>query len=204
MALLFTKAKQKSGVLNNFFLLLWLIFLHLKKSISSILLLFILIFPAFLTYTWLQLRELEIKNEVKSKIIAGIDKKELVFFKISSNEISTKLNWKDSKEFVSDNKMYDIVYKKTANDSISMWCWSDNKETNLNKQLSSLLNSVLQKDSISKEKQNKVFKFYKLLYFEAVFSWKPFDINYSSTIILSKKIDYFSIYKHINFPPPKI
>lgn len=175
----------------------------LKKSNLSLFLLLLLVAPAVLTFTWLQLHEYAIKKEVKSKMIAGIDKKELVFLKFSSKEINTKLNWEDAKEFEFNEQMYDVVYKKTTNDSISMWCWNDNKETNLNKQLAKVLNSVFQKDSNSKDKKNKVFKFYQLLYFEPIFSWKPLDVNCFTKIIFSKKSGYLSIYKHINIPPPK-
>ena len=176
----------------------------MKKQITSLFLLFILIVPAVATYTWLQLHKCAVKREVKCKMIAGIDKKELVFFKFSKKEINAKLHWEHSKEFEFNDQMYDVVDKKVVNDSIALWCWSDDEETNLNKQLNTVLTSVFQKDSKSKDKQNQVFKFYKLLYFQDVFSWKPLEVSCFCKIILFKKIDYQSVCKFISLPPPKI
>ena len=51
-------------------------------------------------------------------MIAGIDKKELVFFEFSHTENQQKLKWKHSKEFEFNGEMYDVVKKITSTDSI--------------------------------------------------------------------------------------
>ena len=132
-----------------------------------------LIAPAVVTYSWLQQRKRAVKKEVKWKMIAGIDKNELVLLKFSKEEIATKLQWKHAKEFEFNNQMYDIVDKVVSKDSIQYWCWWDFKETKLNKQLDDLLVGVYQHDSKSKEKQDLLYKFYKSIYFQPVFSWQP-------------------------------
>jgi hypothetical protein len=58
-----------------------------------------LIAPAAVTYIWLQHRKAVVRKEVKWKMIAGIDKSELVFFQFSKKESQTKLKWKHSNEF---------------------------------------------------------------------------------------------------------
>jgi hypothetical protein len=175
----------------------------LKKQVVSLFLLFLLISPAAVTYTWFQQRKQAVKKEVKWKMIAGIDKKELVFFKFSEKEITSKLRWEHSKEFEYNHEMYDVVEKKTIKDSVYLWCWWDFKETKLNKQLQSLLANVFQNDSKTKEKQEKVFSFYKLLYCQPVFSWQSFTETFFLKEISSKKLFYKSLPIFILLPPPK-
>lgn len=45
-----------------------------------------LIAPVVVTYSWLQQRKRAVKKEVKWKMIAGIDKSELVLLKFSKAE----------------------------------------------------------------------------------------------------------------------
>jgi hypothetical protein len=146
----------------------------MKKQIISIILLFLLIAPAVVTYTWIQQRKRAVKKEVKWKMIAGIDKKELVLLKFSKTETTTELKWKHSKEFEFNNQMYDIVDKITTKDSVKYWCWWDFEETKLNQQLSKLLVNVYQNDIPTKEKQSQIIQFYKSLFFEQVVAWQPF------------------------------
>ncbi len=55
----------------------------------------------------------------------------MVRLKFSKTEITTKLNWKHSKEFEFNNQMYDVVDKVVTRDSIRYWCWWDFKETEI-------------------------------------------------------------------------
>lgn len=164
--------------------------------------LFLLIAPAVVTYTWIQQRKRAVKKEVKWKMIAGIDKSELVLLKFSKSETVSKLKWKHSKEFEFNNQMYDIVDKITTKDSIKYWCWWDFEETKLNQQLSKLLVSVYQKDIPSKDKQSQIVEFYKSLYFEKVFVWKPFlsvESFYSKTFNANL---YNYLLVKLDNPPP--
>ena len=162
-----------------------------------------MIVPAVVTYTWLQKHKRSVKREVKWKMIAGIDKNELVFFTFSNKDIQTKLRWEHAKEFEYKNQMYDVVEKSISKDSTQLWCWWDYKETKLNKQLDQLLVSVFQNDSKSKEKQDQVFKFYKMVYLPSEFNWKPFLENSFCKTSTCKEVFYKSIPSLISLPPPK-
>ncbi len=163
-----------------------------------------MIVPAVVTYTWLQKHKRAVKREVKWKMIAGIDKSELVFFTFSNKDIQTKLRWEHAKEFEYKNQMYDVVEKKILKDSTQLWCWWDYKETKLNKQLQRILVTVFQNDSKSKEKQDQVFKFYKMVYLPSVFDWKPhFDASFCKKAIC-RNVFYKSVTSLISLPPPKI
>jgi hypothetical protein len=85
---------------------------------------------------------------------------------------------------------------------VYFWCWLDFKETKLNKQLQSLLVNVFQNDSKASEKQEKVFSFYKLLYYHPVFSWQPFVEVVFFKAILGKKVAYTSSSTSILLQPP--
>lgn len=163
-----------------------------------------LIAPAVVTYSWLQHRKRAVKKEVKWKMIAGIDKSELVLLKFSKAETSTKLKWKHSKEFEFNNQMYDVVDKITTKDSVKYWCWWDFEETRLNKQLDNLLVDVFQHDSKSKEKQDLVYKFYKSIYLQPVFSWFPFINKKCSTRVNKIEFFYQSKFLIVDYPPPNI
>lgn len=175
----------------------------MKKQLISFILLFILIVPAVATYTWLRQHKRAVKREVKWNMIAGVDKKELVFFTFSNKDIVTKLRWEHAKEFEYQTQMYDVVEKVVANDSTQLWCWWDHEETKLNKQLQRLLVGVFQNDLESKTKQNNVFKFYTLLFFQPEFSWQPFIqlLNNKKTVCIG--LIYKSIPSIISLPPPK-
>ncbi len=177
--------------------------MHLKKQIIGLFLLFVLIVPAVATYSWLQHHKRIVKREVKWKMIAGVDKKELVFFKFSNQDLTTKLRWEHSKEFEYKTQMYDVVEKKATNDSIYLWCWWDHEETKLNKQLQGLLVTAFQNDSQTKDKQNSVFKFYNLFFFQPEFSWEPFISTFYPQIIVSNNIEYQSVSILPSHLPPK-
>ena len=163
-----------------------------------------LIAPAVVTYSWLQQRKRVVKKEVKWKMIAGIDKSELVLLKFSKAEMASKLKWKHSREFEFNNQMYDVVDIVVSKDSIKYWCWWDFKETKLNKQLDELLVGVYQHDSKSKEKQDLLYKFYKSIYFQPVFSWLPF-IDKNHAIEVNMNGDFYQSKSLIlDSPPPNI
>jgi len=159
--------------------------------------------PVAVTYSWVQLQKRSIKKEVKQEIIAGIKKKDLVFFQFSNKDISSKLKWEHDSEFEYNNQMYDVVDKLIVNDSTQLWCWWDHKETKLNKKLQELVQTAFQNDTKSKEKQNKLHEFLQLLYLKSEFSWKPF----SAISIYKTTIWKNTIYKLVNtlitIPPPK-
>ena len=100
--------------------------------------------------------------------------------------------------------MYDVVEKKIFKDSTQLWCWWDYKETKLNKQLQRLLVTVFQNDSKSKEKQDQVFKFYKMVYLSSVFDWKPYFVTPFCKKATFENVFYKSIPSLISLPPPKI
>ncbi len=159
--------------------------------------------PAAVTYIWLQHRKAVVRKEVKWKMIAGIDKSQLVFFTFSQKESQTKLIWKHSKEFEFNGEMYDVVKKITSTDSIQYWCWLDHEETKLSKQLSKLLVGAYQSDVPLKQKKQEIVSFYKSLFYSEIFSWNPIFISFRNSYTICFNNNYKIITININPPPPK-
>jgi hypothetical protein len=135
----------------------------LKKSIG-IFLLVVLIAPFLGTYVWLRHEKTLVRKAVKKQLIAGLDKKELIFLNFSKEAAQRELEWEHSKEFRYKNKMYDVVYSKADENSISYWCWLDKEETKLNKLLSDLVAKALGNDPLQKEKEKDFSDFTKSLF----------------------------------------
>lgn len=169
----------------------------MKIKISGILLLFCLIAPIVATFTFLHYHKKHIRKEVKHKIIAGIDRDELVLLKFTKKESKTKLRWEHSKEFEYKNQMYDIVEKEFKGDTIYYWCWWDHEETELNKKLDVLVAYALGQDAQRKESQKQLENFYKSLYCYPLSELKLFKIQ---AIQISSP--YNLIYKGLFYPPP--
>lgn len=170
----------------------------MSKKLISILLLFCLIAPLAGTFTWLHVKKQLVKKEVKWKMIEGIDKEELVLLKFTRQETQTLLKWKHSREFEFRNEMYDIVETLIAGDSVFYYCWWDHEETHLSKKLNSLLAHAAGQKEQSKDRLNKIYQFFKSLYFDDLTSKS--DQQFANQL----KITFFYIekYNSLFFPPP--
>ena len=176
----------------------------MKKQYISFLLLFLLIAPAVVSYTWLQHRKAVVRKEVKWKMIAGIDTHELVHFSFTRKEAQTQLNWEHAKEFEYKGEMYDVVKKVCTNDTIQYWCWWDHEETKLSKQLTKLLVGAYQKDAPTKDHQKQIIQFYTSLFFHEITDWKLFEYSTTLQSVVFYKSNYSAIMISIAAPPPEL
>ena len=55
--------------------------------------------PVAMTYTVFQFQKKKIKKEIKRRMIAGMDRDELILLSFSSIDRLNKLEWEHSKEF---------------------------------------------------------------------------------------------------------
>jgi hypothetical protein len=175
----------------------------MKIRLVSFCLFLSLIVPVLVAYTWLHYKKASVRKEVKWKMIEGIEKDQLVLLKFTTEESQTILNWKHSKEFEFNGEMYDIVSSEMMGDTILYWCWWDHAETRLNKQLDGLVSRVLGGDPKTNENQNRVFSFYKSLFFRSLHEWKPdlAAIAISFSVALTDHIS--SSFNQPPKPPPK-
>jgi hypothetical protein len=132
--------------------------------VYSILFLIAIIAPAVGTYTFLQVQKAHVKRAIKRKMIAGINRDELVHLKFSAAEHNNLLRWEHEREFEYNGEMYDVVAREWCGDSVQYWAWWDYEETQLNRQLKQLVKGHLSKDKTTKENAERLFEFMKLLY----------------------------------------
>ncbi|MCF8219715.1 MAG: hypothetical protein K9J21_12140 [Bacteroidales bacterium] len=170
----------------------------MNRKVYGILLLFVLIAPTVMTFTWLHHQKHIVKKQVKRQMINGIDKEELELLKFSKKEIHTQLRWEHSKEFEYKGQMYDIVEKIVKEDSIFYWCWWDHEETKLNKKLSNLANNAFRDNPKKQKKNQQLFSYLKSLYFDEPFIW------HSNNPMQYKAANFYysDFYKSINLTPP--
>ncbi len=174
-------------------------FKKLSGKIVATLLLFCLVAPACVTYSWLQYRKAVVRKEVKRRMKAGLKPSELVLLKFTKSESQTKLHWEHAKEFEFAGQMYDIIETEIKGDSIFYHCWWDHAETMLNKQLKNLLADALEKDPKNSESQKRLLHFYKSLYFANI----PVNQVFVSIFPKKQKICTYTFFLPSRcFPPP--
>ncbi len=174
------------------------------KKLLSVSLLLCFCIPFLASYTLLELQKKQVKRGIKKRIIATIDKDELVYLSFSRKEAAIALHWEHSKEFEFKGQMYDVVAHKYSADSVSYWCWWDTEETDLNKQLKKLLAEALINHPTRKKSKEKVIDFVK----------KKYTISFSATTKLAtyqktvndiyKEKRYCSITQIPPIPPPRV
>jgi len=174
---------------------------QLKIRFSGILLIFALMLPFVGTFWMHKIQKKQIKRTIKRKIIAGIDKDELVLLKFTEKEKETQLRWEHSKEFEYQGEMYDITASQTVGDTTYFWCWWDFEETKLNKQLGHLVAGFLDNNSENQDRQIKLFDFLNSIFYTEF----HFEFNYFLFEKTQKHFNFIGNFKSIlvfSKPPP--
>lgn len=125
---------------------------------------FILTVPVLVTIGGLQYQKVEVRREIKKRMLRGLDKSELVLLAFTQAENRSLLQWEHNREFEYQHQMYDVIDTEIRGDSIFYWCWWDHEETKLNRQLRELLTHALNHDPLKKEAQHKLYSFFLSLY----------------------------------------
>lgn len=176
----------------------------MKLKYFGILLILCFAAPAVTHYFFLNYQKEHVREDVKWKIIDGIDKEELVLLKFSKSAIKNQLIWTDSTEFVFEGKYYDIVEINSKEDSISFLCWQDNEETAYAHQMDELVLFTMGKNPINQENQKKLQSFYKSLYFVKNTQLESPRFHDSKTLPHHEFKYFQSLSESPPFPPPKI
>lgn len=138
----------------------------MNKQILSIALLLTLMLPIAGTLGWMGLQKWQVKKEVKQRMLAGIDRQELVQIRLPLAEANTLLEWEDDAEFRFQGEMYDVVDAYREGDHMVYWCWPDREETLLYRQLEDLTARALRNDPLRDKSRGQVISFMKTLFFE--------------------------------------
>jgi len=174
----------------------------MKEKIRSFILIIIITLPFFSFYSLIQYRKFSIRNEFRNSIRNSADEKLFVTLKFHKEEINKYLRFEHSDEFEFNSKMYDVIKRTVAGDSVYFICYSDDEESYLNKILISLVSDSMSKDPISKEKINRTDDFYKSLYFSKT-NWFENLLYENSEYNLFFLHTFLSQVKSKVFKPPK-
>ncbi|MCO5725639.1 hypothetical protein [Robiginitalea marina] len=145
----------------------WQVLIAVKKQLLSIALLLTLLLPIAGTLGWMGLQKWQVKREVKQRMLAGIDRGQLVQIRLSLAEANTLLEWEHDAEFRYQGEMYDVVDSYREGNHIIYWCWPDREETRLYRELEDLTARALRNDPLRDKSRGQVISFMKTLFFES-------------------------------------
>lgn len=155
------------------------------------------------TYVFVHYQRMQLRSEIKHKIIDGIDKKELVFFKFSNSEKSN-LEWEHAKEFEYQGEFYDVVESKTNGDSTFYWCWWDFEETELNRKCLELVTLSLGNSPQKQENQSRLFNFFESLYCNEFEDTQILFMDTDTKMGAHQLANFYKSLSHTPpFPPPE-
>lgn len=174
------------------------------RKLTAIFLFFCLVAPFFGTYGWLKMEKRKVKKTIKWRMIAGMDKSELVLLKFTNEEAETQLEWEHSREFEYNGQMYDVVEKSVHGDTIWYRCWPDDEETKLNLQLNELVASAMGKNPVNKDSRDRLNNFLKSLYCSDSSDKNLLANNAKKISPFHFSSDYSSIRFSPPAPPPEI
>lgn len=168
------------------------------KRIGPILLFALLTLPFTGTYLWLNIEKAMVKKAVKRHLVEGLDDDKLVRLEFTHQEAKVKILWHHEEEFEFNGQLFDIVRQQITSSGVVYWCFPDHEETQLQKQLTELLNLNLKKDIQRQHKQQLSVTFYKNLFFET----ENIKVEPAESI-LTKPYTHFSIkFTNCLFSPP--
>lgn len=173
------------------------------KNFISISLLLIIALATLFPFAYLKMERMAIKKSIKHKIIAGIDKEELVLLVFHKDEVDQQVKWKHSKEFQYKGEMYDIVEKEIIGNEIHYWVWWDKEETALNQKLANLAQQNFTQNPYQNNKNQVINHFFKTLYFTNISDFLLSNLN-DKPLHFTPYLTYFSLGHSLpNFPPPQ-
>ncbi len=177
----------------------------MKLKFFAILLFLSIVIPFGTTFLLIEYQKKQVRRELKSRLLLGVDKQELVLLKFKTTETKNKVHWEKDDEFSYKDEFYDVVEEKIVGDSHFFWCWWDNEDTKLSKRLSTLLDLNFSSNPIKQDNQKRLNQFLETFYV-ATNNSKPLLIW-----IIDQKV-YNKVYQ--NFynswelsppsPPPKL
>lgn len=176
----------------------------MKRSVTAIFFLFVLIAPVVVTFAYLHIHKLHVKKAAKWHVLNHTEKNDLALLKFTQTESKQNLHWKHAAEFEWQGKMYDIVHTESRQDSVFYWCFEDDEESKINKKLSALLNDNWIGNPIRNEQENRLTNFFKSLFHQ--------ESKQAKIVLLPTNVHHqhrfasliFTCAKRPKTPPPQV
>ncbi|MEI8202542.1 MAG: hypothetical protein WCH34_05990 [Bacteroidota bacterium] len=165
------------------------------KKITSLFIVFILLFNISGYYILFSLMQHNIQSDVRNQIINGLQDKDLTLFVVPQNDKSG-ITWEEpEKEFSYKGAMYDVVRIKTIHQTKYYYCINDVKEQQLISQF--------KKSHSKKETEKRLKTNFNIQYLAQVFSLihnnTATDYIFETIVLL-----YKSNCLDIHSPPPRL
>jgi hypothetical protein len=155
---------------------------------------------------WLvaQYQQYGIKKEMRAKIKETLTESETekFVFTLNNNVVTEEsFYWENDQEFHYQDKMYDVIEKKTLSNKLYITCINDYKE----KQLINKYNEIAKKQNEKPAKSFNVFQLMPGLFFSQ-FSTFSFDEPAAANVppVDGYKFSYHNHCKEITTPPPQV
>jgi hypothetical protein len=174
----------------------------LKKGIV-ILLLICLVAPFTGTYLYYHYKKNQVRKEVAAIIKNNLSEKTVTVFKLTAEEVTTRINWKRDCEFEYNGHMYDVVDQHPEGDLVVFTCYKDRKETSLNRKKERLIAKAFGQDPAQKNHSERIENFFNTVFRKDVFAWNAYQPQ-ASIFHFSFFTFHFSLFTQAPpSPPPK-
>ncbi len=161
-------------------------------------LLFCFVVPLTTTFVLLQYQKKEVKRAVKKKMIAGMNRSDLVLLIFTSDQLQHDVKWEHAKEFEFKGEMYDVVDKRVSGDTTYYWCWWDNEETKVSKKLNHLVSMAFGNNHPNQQNRHQLVQFLQTLFFNEI---EP-DHIIANTELPTLALQNLPVYSCLAFDPP--
>ena len=135
------------------------------KTRTGIFLLLCLTAPLAVTWLALELHRLEVRREVRNRLLAGMDDAELTLLRFHREDAHRELRWKEEGEFRYRGTMYDVARSRLVGDSIHYLVWHDDAETRLDRALDALVAIALGEDGRDLDQIGRLVDLLRSLFF---------------------------------------
>lgn len=133
------------------------------KTVMALILAAALLLPAISVWLVVKSELRAAKRSVKEKMIAGLDRSELIQFDFSEPELQL-LDWQHDSEFVLNGLWYDVVESEQTEKGWRYLCFPDKQETRLNKELAGLFSMRMCKPLPGQDSKLHMVLLLKLLF----------------------------------------
>ncbi len=119
------------------------------KRVAAILIVLLFAFQSAGVFLLFQVKQQEIRSEIKQRIKQGVPEEELVVLTFPNAVLKSSgddFRWIHEREFIYHGQLYDIVKRVPGSDSTTFHCISDEEETLLFKNLDHMVNREMGKD----------------------------------------------------------
>jgi hypothetical protein len=136
-----------------------------KAHLSGMFLLLCLAAPLAATWLALQGHRIEVRREVRARLLAGMDDSELTLLRFHRDDAQRELQWKEDGEFRYRGAMYDVARTIHSADSVHYLVFRDDAESHIERTLDTLVAHALGMDGKDSDQLDRLGDYLRSLFF---------------------------------------